>query len=72
MKSGDPGPPTARERQKVARLKRQIALREYRVDAEAVAGEILSKLRLVSLSRRALLADAAQTDELPQPPGERS
>lgn len=56
----------------MARLKRQIALREYRVDAEAVAGEILSKLRLVSLSRRALLADAAQTDELPQPPGERS
>ena len=72
MKGGDPGTPKAREREKVGRLKRQIALREYRVDAEAVAGEILSKLRLVSISRRALLGDAAQTDESHQPPGWRS
>jgi hypothetical protein len=72
MKSGDSGTPRARERERVGRLKRQIALREYRVDAEAVAVEILSKLRLVSISRRALLGDGARTDESAQPPGGRS
>jgi hypothetical protein len=41
----------------VTRLKRQIALGRYRVDPDAVAGEMLLKLRLLSLSRRALLAD---------------
>jgi anti-sigma-28 factor FlgM len=65
-KGGDPGhsdpdPPTtaAPDPIRVTRLKQQIALGRYRVDAEAVAGEMLSKLRLLSLSRRALLADRA-------------
>jgi hypothetical protein len=63
-KSGNPGhsypdPPTtpAREPNRVTRLKQQIAFGRYRVDADAVAGEMLSKLRLLSLSRRGLLAD---------------
>jgi hypothetical protein len=41
----------------VTRLKQQIASGEYRVNADAVAREMLSKLRLVGLSRRALLSD---------------
>jgi hypothetical protein len=41
----------------VTRLEQQIALGGYRVDADAVAREILFKLRLLSISRRALLAD---------------
>ena len=55
----DPDPPTtpAPEPDRVTRLKRQIALGRYRVDPDAVAGEMLLKLRLLSLSRRALLAD---------------
>jgi hypothetical protein len=39
------------------RLKDQIARRSYRVDAEAVAREILFKLRMISAGRRSLLAD---------------
>jgi hypothetical protein len=55
----DPDPPTtpAPKPNRVNRLKQQIALGRYRVDADAVAGEMLSKLRLLSLSRRGLLAD---------------
>ena len=55
----DPDPPTSTEAKAntVSRLKEQIALGRYRVDADAVAGEMLSKLRLLSLSRRGLLAD---------------
>jgi len=41
----------------VTRLKQQIASGEYRVNADAVAREMLFKLRLVGLSRRALLSD---------------
>ena len=40
----------------MTRLKQQIASGRYRVDADAVAREMLFKLRLVGLSRRALLA----------------
>jgi anti-sigma-28 factor FlgM len=50
-----PDPPTIREDQRVTRLKQEIALGRYRVDADAVAREILSKLRLLSSGRRALL-----------------
>jgi hypothetical protein len=43
--------------QDMIRLKDQIARRSYRVDAEAVAREILFKLRMISAGRRSLLAD---------------
>ena len=43
----------------MTRLKQQIAAGEYRVNAEAVAREMLFKLRLVGVSRRALLSDPA-------------
>jgi hypothetical protein len=57
----DPGPPTRTEAKanQVIRLKQQIALGRYRVDADAVAREMIFKLRLLSLSRRALGADRA-------------
>lgn len=38
----------------MTRLKKQIARGRYRVDADAVAREILSKLRLLGTGRRAL------------------
>jgi hypothetical protein len=41
----------------MTRLKDQIARRRYRVDAEAVAREILFKLRMISAGRRSLLTD---------------
>src|SRR4029078_5107510 len=50
------------------RLKDQIARRWYRVDAEAVAREILFKLRMISAGRRSLLADTANADQQ-VPPG---
>ncbi len=40
------------------RLKHEIMRRRYHVDAEAVAREILFKLKMISAGRRALLADA--------------
>lgn len=47
----------------MSRLKRQIAQRAYRVDPEAVAQEILFKLRVIGLGRRALLADTPEGGE---------
>jgi anti-sigma-28 factor FlgM len=47
----------ALERDNVTRLKQQIARRDYRVDPEAVAREILFKLRMINIGRRALLTD---------------
>ncbi len=44
---------------RVKELKREIALNRYDVDANAVAGAILSKLQLVKSGRRALAASAA-------------
>jgi Anti-sigma-28 factor, FlgM len=44
----------------VTRLKKQIARGRYRVDADAVAREILSKLRLLGTGRRALTDGAAR------------
>ncbi len=40
-------------------LKREIALKRYDVDAEAVADAIVAKLRLVKQGRRALEASEA-------------
>jgi Anti-sigma-28 factor, FlgM len=57
---GDPNPPTTPQPNTVTRLKQQIASGRYRVDADAVAREMLFKLRIVSISRRALLADQAR------------
>ena len=54
---GDPDPPTTSPADRVTGLKQQIASGRYRVDADAVAREILFKLRLLTLGRRALLAD---------------
>jgi anti-sigma-28 factor FlgM len=53
---GDRDRPTTPQPDRVTRLKQQIALGRYSVDADAVAREMLFKLRLLSLSRRALLA----------------
>jgi hypothetical protein len=46
-------------------LKDQIARRSYRVDAEAVAREILFKLRMISAGRRSLVADAPSGGQVP-------
>ncbi len=48
---------TTRKDERVTRLEQQIALGRYQVDADAVAGEILSKLRLMERVRRALRSD---------------
>jgi len=55
--SGDRPDPMPLERERVTRLKQQIAQRTYRVDSEAVAQEIVFKLRVINSTRRALLAD---------------
>jgi hypothetical protein len=52
------------------RLKQQIAQRNYRVDSEAVAQEILFKLRVISFGRRTLLTGPGRTDGR-RPPAER-
>ena len=39
----------------MTRLKQEIARRTYRVDSEAVAREILFKLRVIQRGRRGLL-----------------
>lgn len=51
-----PGPPTTHRGNRVTQLKQQLAVGEYRVDADAVAREMLFKLQLASLSRRALVS----------------
>jgi hypothetical protein len=59
------------EGDELTRLKQQIARREYRVDPQVVAQEILFKLRMISIGRRSLLADSPEGsgDPGPQPPG---
>lgn len=54
-------PLNALERERVTRLKQQISRRTYRVDPEAVAQEILFKLRIINLGRRGLLGDIPET-----------
>jgi hypothetical protein len=49
-------PPTTNEGNRVAQLKQQLAVGGYRVNADAVAREMLFKLRLANLSRRALVS----------------
>ena len=51
-----PDPPTTHRGDRVTQLKQQLALGEYRVNADAVAREMLFKLQLASLSRRALVS----------------
>jgi hypothetical protein len=65
-----PDHPPAVERDQVARLKQQIARRSYRVDPEAVAREILFKLRMISAGRRAIATDLSDGlgRRVPQPP----
>ena len=53
----DIDPPTTEQGDRVTRLKQQFEAGEYHVNADAVAREMLFKLRLVGLSRRALLSD---------------
>jgi hypothetical protein len=48
---------TTRKDERVIWLKQQVALGRYHVDSDAVAGEILSKLRLAQSVRRALRSD---------------
>ena len=55
-RQGNPDLPTTPQPDRVNRLKEQIALGRYRIDPDAVAREILFKRRLLSRSRRALLA----------------
>jgi negative regulator of replication initiation len=49
-------PPTTRQGDRVTQLKQQLAVGEYHVDSDAVAREMLFKLQLASLSRRALVS----------------
>ncbi len=64
-----PDPLRAYETEIVMRLKHQITRRRYRVDAEAVAREIMFKLRMISAGRRALLADTPEGgQQLPPAP----
>jgi hypothetical protein len=59
------------EREKVGRIKEQLARRKYRVDSEAVAQEILFKARMLRLSRRTLLGEPPESGgpAIPQPGG---
>ena len=52
---GHDNPTNPKTGHKVTLLKQQIDAGAYRVDARAVAGEMIAKMRLLSLSRRALL-----------------
>jgi hypothetical protein len=51
------GQPTG-EQDRLNELKREIALREYEVDAGEIAEAIVRKLRLIKLARRVLDGDA--------------
>ncbi len=63
--AGDrPDHPSASRNETVTRLKEQIARQAYQVDAQAVAREILFKLRMINVSRQAMLAELAEGAEL--------
>lgn len=55
------------EDQPMTELKTQIAHRDYSVDAELVAEEILRKLRLVRWARRELVSGPGRTPGSPAP-----
>jgi Anti-sigma-28 factor, FlgM len=61
----NPQPERAFEREQVSRLKQQIERRTYRVDPDAVAQEILFKLRMIQLGRRGMLGPSAPGGEGP-------
>ena len=64
--TGDrPDHPSASRIETMTRLKEQIARQAYQVDAQAVAREILFKLRVINISRKAMLAELAQGADLP-------
>lgn len=58
--AGRSDPLRAYDAEMVMQLKQQITRRRYRVDSDAVAREILWKLRMISAGRRALLTDAPE------------
>ena len=62
MTGAGPQPERASKRERVSRLKEQIELGRYRVDPQAVAQEILFKLRMIHLSRRRSLGIRFSTD----------
>ncbi len=65
--TGDrPDRPSAARIETMTRLKQQIARQAYQVDAQAVAREILFKLRMINISRRAMLAEIADGADLRQ------
>ena len=65
--TGDrPDRPSAAQIETMTRLKEQIARQAYQVDAQAVAREILFKLRMINISRRAMLAEIADCADLRQ------
>jgi hypothetical protein len=66
--TGDrPDRPSASQIETMTRLKDQIARQAYQVDAQAVAREILFKLRMIAIGRRAMLAELAESADLGQP-----
>jgi hypothetical protein len=58
--------PTTHEGDRVTQPKQQLAVGEYRVDADAVAREMLLKLQLASLSHRALVSYSTGRDGRPR------
>jgi hypothetical protein len=50
----------------VTRLKQQFAVGDYHVNADAVAREMLFKLQLASLSRRALVSYSTERGGQPR------
>jgi Anti-sigma-28 factor, FlgM len=65
MTGAGPQPERASEGERVSRLKEQIERRTYRVDPEAVAQEILFKLRMIQLGRRGMLRPSPPDRESP-------
>ncbi|MGH2926527.1 MAG: hypothetical protein ACRDK1_11230 [Solirubrobacterales bacterium] len=61
-----PDRPSATQIETMTRLKQQIARQTYHVDAQAVAREILFKLRIIAASRRAMLTELAESTDLGQ------
>jgi hypothetical protein len=62
----DIDPPTNPQGERVTRAKQQFAVSDYQVNADAVAREMLFKLQLASLSRRALVSYSTGRDGQPR------